>query len=158
MNLGLTYVQAKIYLSLAKLGVADTKSVAKSSGVARQDIYRIMSSLEVIGLMERSITKNLKYKATPTKEGLPLLLDRKKTSVLDAEKQMRKFLSSFSGSPNRAEFEETNFTIVYESTLFTKKQRALCMSAKHTIEFVVPVNICHDMSIVQIDCLREATG
>ena len=54
MAFGLTSLQAKTYLALAKLGKADVKTIAKVSKVARQDIYRIMPTLQKWGLEKKS--------------------------------------------------------------------------------------------------------
>ncbi|MEX2723761.1 MAG: helix-turn-helix domain-containing protein [Candidatus Freyarchaeota archaeon] len=53
-DLGLTFLQAKTYLNLAKLGKANVQTIAKASNVARQDIYRIMPSLQKLGLAEKN--------------------------------------------------------------------------------------------------------
>ena len=70
MELGLTLVQAKIYLTLTKLDNATIKAISKNSNLARQDIYRIIPSLQKLGLVEKIIDKPTKYKATPIKIGV----------------------------------------------------------------------------------------
>ena len=42
--IGLTSTEAKVYLTLESLGKANAKTIWKNSGVARQDIYRILTS------------------------------------------------------------------------------------------------------------------
>jgi DNA polymerase III alpha subunit len=55
MDLGLTLLQAKIYLALSKTGKATIKTISKASNSARQDIYRIMPTLQKLGLAEKII-------------------------------------------------------------------------------------------------------
>jgi len=47
-NLGLTYLQAKVYVTLLKFGSssANVKKIALHAAMARQDIYRILPVLE----------------------------------------------------------------------------------------------------------------
>ena len=72
-NLGLSFLQAKTYLNLAKLEKADVRTISTISNVARQDIYRIMPTLEKLGLAEKILGKPNMYKANPIKEGVSLL-------------------------------------------------------------------------------------
>jgi hypothetical protein len=46
MSLGLTYLQAKIYFTLTQLKTAEAQKISNVSNVARQDIYRLMPTLE----------------------------------------------------------------------------------------------------------------
>jgi sugar-specific transcriptional regulator TrmB len=45
MSLGLTFLQAKVYLSLVALGKSDAKTISKASDIVREEIYRIMPYL-----------------------------------------------------------------------------------------------------------------
>ena len=51
MKLGLSFVQAKIYLVLVGLGEADVKTVSLVSSVSRQEVYRVMPQLLEAGLV-----------------------------------------------------------------------------------------------------------
>jgi len=77
MGLGLTLLQAKTYLTLAKLGVADVKTISKVTNVARQDGYRVTPKLQKLGLAEKIISTPTLYKAIPLKMGLSILLQQK---------------------------------------------------------------------------------
>ena len=74
-ELELTLLQAKAYITLARLGKADVNSISKASNLARTDVYRVMLILERLGLAERIIDKKTVYKATPIKEGILILLE-----------------------------------------------------------------------------------
>jgi sugar-specific transcriptional regulator TrmB len=50
MDLGLTCVQAKVYLTLIKLRNPTVKMISKISNVVSQDVYRIMPRLQKLGL------------------------------------------------------------------------------------------------------------
>lgn len=75
--LGLTGRQARVYLALLKLGTAKAKTIAKLSLVNRQEIYRVIDSLQEKGLVERRITEPASFTPTPINEGLQALIQRK---------------------------------------------------------------------------------
>ena len=53
LGLGLTLNQAKVYLAVIKLEKTTVGQVANFSKVRREDVYRILPSLEKMGLIER---------------------------------------------------------------------------------------------------------
>lgn len=76
MELGLTLVQAKVYLALCRLECATIKAISKTANLARQDVYRIMPSLQKLGLAEQVISNPTKYHAVPIKNGVYSLLQQ----------------------------------------------------------------------------------
>ncbi len=77
MDLGLTELQAKLYLALSKTGSATIKNASKAANIARQDLYRLMPALQKLGLVEKILTTPMMYKATPLKDGCSILLEKK---------------------------------------------------------------------------------
>lgn len=76
-KLGLTVLQAKVYLTLAKSGKTTIKTLAKASEIDRSDVYRIVSKLQEKGLVEKIIAAPNIFKAIPIHDGLSMLLTRK---------------------------------------------------------------------------------
>ena len=84
-ELGLTFSQAKVYIVLSKLGESCTAKMASDScNVARQDVYRIIAELQQLGLVEKVIAKPTRFRTTPIREAISLLLENRriKTSAL----------------------------------------------------------------------------
>ena len=77
-QLGLTALQAKIYLAIVFSQKAAVGKIASMSKVARPDVYRVLPSLEENGLVKKIISSPAVYEATPLKQGCDLLLQRKK--------------------------------------------------------------------------------
>jgi sugar-specific transcriptional regulator TrmB len=73
-KLGLTVLQARVYLTLAKSGKATIKTISKASEIDRSDTYRIVSKLQELGLVEKMITTPNTFRAVPIRVGLPMLL------------------------------------------------------------------------------------
>jgi sugar-specific transcriptional regulator TrmB len=77
IDLGLTAIQAKVYLALVNSGPLKISAISKISNVARPDVYSTLSKLQKLCLVEKIIEKPLKCRATPIKIGLSLLLKTK---------------------------------------------------------------------------------
>lgn len=76
-SLGLGLSEAKVFSALSKLGASTAGTISKTSGVAREFVYRIMPNLMKKGLVEKIITSPEKFKAVPMKNAYTILLRRK---------------------------------------------------------------------------------
>jgi len=92
VQLGLTNSQAKVYLNMTKLGTGKAKAIWQLSGVARQDLYRILLDLQKAGLVERVIAAPSEFRAIPLAEGVSILLQRKKNEVSDLQTMAKKIV------------------------------------------------------------------
>jgi sugar-specific transcriptional regulator TrmB len=116
MGFKLTFLQAKIYLNLAKLGKADVKTIAKASNVARQDV--------------------------PIKEGLSILLQNIKNEYDKLQKETTSVINSFhakNAEITLKEEEDTQFIITSEITRFLKTHRNQSQKAQESIDVMIPV-------------------
>jgi len=89
LGLGLSLNQARVYLAILKLEKTTAGQVAKYSKVRREDIYRILPSLEAMGLIERIMGKPALIRATPISDALSLLVAEEKAKFDDRLKGMR---------------------------------------------------------------------
>ncbi len=123
MELGLTSLQAKIYLALSQIGIATIRTIAKNSKIARQDVYRIMPSLQKRGLVEQIVVSPTMYKSIPIKEGYSLLLQKNQNEHLRLYKETTAFIKGLHDNNNKVilEEEEPQFTITYSKTLLFRK-------------------------------------
>ncbi|MGD0451356.1 MAG: helix-turn-helix domain-containing protein, partial [Candidatus Bathyarchaeia archaeon] len=78
LGLGLTLNQARVYLAILKLEKTTVGQVAKFSRVRREDVYRLLPSLEKMGLVERLLGKPAEVRATPISDALSLLVSEEK--------------------------------------------------------------------------------
>jgi sugar-specific transcriptional regulator TrmB len=79
LGLGLSLNQAKVYLAILKLEKTTVGQVAKFSKVRREDVYRLLPTLEKMGLIERLLCKPVEVRATPISDALSLLVAEEKT-------------------------------------------------------------------------------
>jgi sugar-specific transcriptional regulator TrmB len=121
--LGLTLLQAKTYLALAKLENAEVKTIAKTSNMARQDTYRVMPTLEKLGLAEKIIATPTMYKATPLSVGLSTLLQRKTEDAVELQKKTNELINDFKKKNTEIthQKDEPQFIITSEKALFKKR-------------------------------------
>jgi sugar-specific transcriptional regulator TrmB len=79
LGLGLSLNQARVYLAVLKLEKTTVGQVAKFSKVRREDVYRILPSLEKMGLIERLLGKPTEVRATRISDALSLLVAEEKS-------------------------------------------------------------------------------
>jgi sugar-specific transcriptional regulator TrmB len=136
----LTLLQAKIYLTLAKFEKADVKTLSKASNVARQDIYRIMPTLQKLGLTEKIIAKPTMYKATPIKEGLSILLQNRKKEIAELQNKTTSLIRNFQAKNTKIEpKEETHFIMTSEITRFLKIHRKQAQKVQESVDIMIPL-------------------
>ena len=155
-GLGLSFLQAKAYMNLAKLGKADAKTISKTSSVARTDVYRIMITLEKLGLVERIIAETTIYKATPINEGLSILLQKRREESAGLEKKVVSLLKSFQSSDSKDSLEDNpQFKITSEMRLLLKMHENLIRSAQTRIDIIMPARILNLMLFYHQNFFRK---
>jgi sugar-specific transcriptional regulator TrmB len=96
LGLGLTLNQAKVYLAILKLEKTTVGQVANYSKVRREDVYRILPSLEKMGLVERLLGKPTEIRATLIADSLALLLAEEKNKADERLTGMRSMVQKLS--------------------------------------------------------------
>ncbi len=122
-GLGLTFLQAKTYLALAKLGKADVRTISKASNVARQDIYRIMPALQNLGLIEKILTTPTIYQVNPINESLCILLQNKTQEFIELQTKIKGLLNNLQNRKDEITLqdEDHQFSIISSKILLLKK-------------------------------------
>jgi sugar-specific transcriptional regulator TrmB len=88
-DFGLTANQAKVYLAIARLGLASVGQISKASKVRREDVYRIIPKLEKLGLTERILGTPNKVRATPLEDALSGLIKREENAAHQKAMKLR---------------------------------------------------------------------
>jgi sugar-specific transcriptional regulator TrmB len=81
LGLGLSLNQARVYLAILKLEKTTVGQVSKFSKVRREDVYRILPSLEKMGLVERLLGKPAEVRATRITDALSLLVSEEEEKL-----------------------------------------------------------------------------
>jgi sugar-specific transcriptional regulator TrmB len=74
IGLGLSPNQAKVYQAILKSGSTTVGTIAKSSSVRREDVYKVLPSLEKMGLTEKLLGKPAQIRATSVAGALASLI------------------------------------------------------------------------------------
>jgi sugar-specific transcriptional regulator TrmB len=105
-KLGLNGSQVKVYGALLKYGEMIASDIAVKSGVARQDIYRVLSELFEIGIIEKLLGTPLKFRATPLKVSTNLLIDRVEANIIEQRKKADQISRKFDREKSESQLQE----------------------------------------------------
>jgi len=138
INLGLSYLQAKVYVTLLKIGGvgAEVRKIANFSAIARQDVYRILPTLQKMGLVEKVIANPTMYRPLPLEEGISILMKMKTEQYQDTQKKAKLVLENFV-TPQILHKEDTSqFIITSAKALFLKRVSEDIAKAESTIDII----------------------
>jgi sugar-specific transcriptional regulator TrmB len=114
-GLGLTVLEAKVYLTLVRIGETSAKTISKTSDVSQPDVYRVLSMLENHGLVEKIIAIPSRFKATPIDDGIAILLQRRDNQSALLHKKATELVQSYrekSAKTNTFHEEQAQFILV----------------------------------------------
>ncbi len=156
-GLGLTILQSKVYLELAKGGKATVKDIAKKSNIARQDLYRIAPQLLNLGLIEKLIDTPTKFRAIPIKEAIEILIERRRKQTAQIEQESKQLLSYFTSKESDGlKDEESQFIIINDLQARLSKTRKQVAITKKIINIVTKWSFFLTYTPEAIDELNEA--
>jgi sugar-specific transcriptional regulator TrmB len=138
-SLGLTALQAKVYLVLNTLGKATIKTIAKMANVARQDTYRITSELQELSIIEKIIATPTEFRAASIEDGIDILVQRKHRESSQAHAKAMQFLQRHKHDRGDAEPEEQTpqFALVPENEALVLKLKRGAETAQRSIDTTV---------------------
>lgn len=137
-ELGLTLNQARAYLALLRLGPVAAKKLSEAAKITRQDVYRVMPTLEQVGIVERLISSPTVYEATPIEQGTRILLERKIAEHNELRRKTRDLVREVRRSSASQEFVESDVLLVMipgREAIIQKLGEAL-QKAKRSVEVV----------------------
>ena len=111
-SLGLSVLEAKVYLALVKVGNASAKTISKAARISQPDVYRVLSKLENHGLVEREVAIPNQFRATTIDEGLALLLQRRDNQSAMLHKKATEILENFKKEEKAEVQEASKFVLV----------------------------------------------
>ncbi len=138
-KLGITGMQAKTYIFLDALGKAHAKTLSRLCKLPKQDIYKTLAELYEIGLVEKTLTRPVEFRAIPPDKCLSLLIQRQKQVNSEIEQVAKKVLASPSKvllKNDESGVKQLLLVPRREPTLY--KALDLINSARHTICVVSP--------------------
>lgn len=139
-DFGLTRNQAKVYLTIARMGLATVGKTSKISKVRREDVYRMLPKLEEMGLVERLLGKPTKIRATPVDEALSILIKQEEKSaskrMAKLKDEREKFLKDFTRAPRLELNEKAHFALLSKPESITSKMLVMMKKAEREVDIV----------------------
>jgi sugar-specific transcriptional regulator TrmB len=120
-SLGLTFREAKIYLTLNRLGQATIKELSAAAHMDRPNIYGVIEQLQKLNLVEQMLTTPIAYKAVPMDQGVEMMLDHKKHAFTELSKETSKIIKTYKNYRNQQLQEECKLAIIPKETPTQKK-------------------------------------
>jgi sugar-specific transcriptional regulator TrmB len=138
LGLGLTLNQAKVYLAILRLQKTTVGQVANFSKVRREDVYRILPSLEKMGLIERFLGKPTEIRATRISDSLTSLVteekNRSKERLTDMRSRVQKLsLKDWKQLPLG---EESIYILIAEKKAILAKTSGLINNSRREVALI----------------------
>ena len=144
MDLGLTLVQARVFLSLVKSGKATVNQVAKFSKVTRTDVYRTISALQELSLVEKVIAAPTEFRAVSMQDGIFILLERR--NKVNAELQ-RKAINLLRQNQDKTQLilqeEKAQFVLIPAKEAAMRRKRKALKETRESIDIISSWKMTH---------------
>ena len=132
-QLGFSISQAKVYFALLSLGKSNGKTIWQYSGVARQDIYRILLELQEMGFIEKRLDiKPAEYEAISIQDGLSSLLTHKIQEYKEIEQKTVNLLQRLKSNIETQLSEEAQFRFISPKASLQKRKCCMRNAQKST--------------------------
>jgi sugar-specific transcriptional regulator TrmB len=92
VSLGLTTNQAKLYLTSLKIGYATAKALAQNSHIGREEVYRVLPSLQNLGLIKKYLSSPTSYEPIDPNEAMAILINNKSNELSEIKRKAVEFV------------------------------------------------------------------
>ncbi len=137
-KLGVTSMQARIYTLLQISGKLKAKTLTTLSKLPRQDVYKTLSELYEIGLVEKTLTKPFEFKAIPAEKCIHLLVTRRKQNNSEIEATARKIFSSTKKPTIKERDDSSQIVLIPRKEPIFYQATAIFRRAQETISAISP--------------------
>ena len=138
LGLGLSINQARVYLAILKLEKGKVGQVARFSKVRREDVYRILPTLEKMGLIERLLGKPTEIRATPISDALTFLVAEEKKRFDERLSGMRVTIKRLSLKDWKQPLpeEESIYILIAEKKAILAKTAGLIRNSRKEVALI----------------------
>lgn len=138
MDIGLTICQAKVYLAAIQNGKTKAKEISTVTKIARPYVYRVITQLERLGLIEKTIGKSSEINPIPLQVGISFLTQRKKQDTLRITRRAQKMLQHFKKYDAKTTVKDytSQFIWLCEKEPYLRKRSQEIDNAQKSIDFI----------------------
>ena len=135
-QLGLTPNQGKLYLTLLQTGKTTGSIISKETGLARQEIYRILNELHTLGLIEKTISVPTEFQAVPIRDGISVLMMRKSLEFDQTKERIQSLIDEYTIVKGSIPQKEYKFLMIPPKTLSHEARERMFQNSKETIQLI----------------------
>lgn len=136
-ELGLSISQAKVILSLVQSRNLKAHEISSISGVARPDVYRILSQLEEAGLVEKTISKPEEFHAISIGKCVSNLIQKRIMKTEELQKKALTLTQNFQRNTENEEIsKDFHFIFIHNRESVYGKAEKMVRNAQKSICFM----------------------
>jgi sugar-specific transcriptional regulator TrmB len=137
-ELGLTFLQAKVYLALVRTSNSTIKKIAEKTNIARQEAQRVVAELQSLGLVEKLLVNPTEFKPVPINDAIMFLLERREKASLNLGQKSKMLLEKFANVQVESPDEEktTYFAITSGKEAIIRKSRIVVDGTKESCDII----------------------
>lgn len=138
-RLGLTSAQARIFIALYQSGLSTAKAISKNSRIARSDVYRVMATLEKLGVVEKIVSAPCKFRAIPVQDAILILMERRREETSKLQATARELLKRFKKNDVETTFkeDEPQFVLVPQNKAVINRIRNAIDGTQKSLDLLV---------------------
>ena len=135
---GLTFLQAKVYLTLVRNGSSTVKKIAEKTNIARQEAQRVATELQSLGLVEKLLVNPTEFEPVSINDAITFLLERREKTSLELEQKANMLLKDFISNQVESPDEENTvqFVITSGKEAIIKKSRTVEDRTKESCDII----------------------
>jgi sugar-specific transcriptional regulator TrmB len=135
-KLGLTKAQAKVYHALLTFRKeANASTLWKASQLARQDIYRILSELQQMGLIEKILSTPTTYRSAEVETNILNLIERKNLEISAMAQEAQNLIQKFK-TIEQTEITEDQWILIPEGVTIRGRLKRAFKNSRKSIEII----------------------
>jgi len=136
-ELGLSVLQSRVYLSLAKSRNLKAYEISTISGIARPDVYRVIVQLEKAGLVERTISKPEQFHAISIEKCVSSLMQKRILKTAELQQKADSLTQDFKRNTKNEELsQEFQFLLLQSKDTVYAKAEKMIRNAQKIICFL----------------------
>jgi sugar-specific transcriptional regulator TrmB len=129
VRLGLTELQAQVYLTLTRLDRATLRDLSSAAKTDRANVYRVIIRLQELNLIEKLLATPTVFRALPLSEGIKMLLEKKDQEHNEIKAKSREVLSRHRKTSRGIVGEDVSQFILVPYGRLTKRKVAEMISS-----------------------------
>lgn len=120
------------------MGICRATTLSKCTGVARPDIYRLMSIFEKMGLIKKTLSNPIMYEANPIDQAIPILFKNKFKEIQELEIATQELINNLSKKQNvkRQKEPEPIMYLVPGTEISIAKRKELLINSKNSVDSI----------------------